>query len=86
MNRKTLVTGLLMFGVGAGPAGLALVLAMTDPSNTRQWVWSFLALSFAMIGTVYGPEWVSGWQYRRRARARVRAALCLDARERQTGR
>ncbi|WP_406113911.1 hypothetical protein [Kitasatospora purpeofusca] len=84
MTRTTLVTGLLVLGVGAGPAALALGLAMADPNDARRWVWSFLALALAMIGTVYGPEWVSGWQHQRRARARIRAALCREAGERRT--
>ncbi len=33
MTRESLVTGLLVLGVGAGPAGLALGLALVVPSG-----------------------------------------------------
>ncbi|MFF1903054.1 hypothetical protein [Kitasatospora sp. NPDC058218] len=74
MTRETLLTGLLVLGVGVGPAGLVLGFAMAEPDRGRGWVLAFVVLALAMIGTVYGPEWVEGWQHRRRARARVRAA------------
>ncbi|MEU8925494.1 hypothetical protein AB0D10_31950 [Kitasatospora sp. NPDC048545] len=75
MIRETLLTGLLALGVGAGPACLALGVSVADPDDARKWVWSFVALAVAMIGTVYGPEWVEGRRRRRRAQARVRARL-----------
>ncbi len=86
MTRETLWTGLLVLGVGAGPAGIVLGVALADPNDARKWVWSFVALALAMIGIVYGPGWVEGWQHRRRARARVQAALSREAGEQRTAR
>ncbi|MFD7641657.1 hypothetical protein ACFV4P_13485 [Kitasatospora sp. NPDC059795] len=85
MTRLTLTTGLLTLGLGAVPAGFVLGFAMLDPNDTRRWVWCSVALAVALIGVAYGPDWVEGWQRRRRARARVRAALCREAGERRAG-
>ncbi|MEU9047228.1 MULTISPECIES: hypothetical protein [unclassified Kitasatospora] len=86
MTRLTLVTGLVTLGLGALPAGVVLGVALADPNDARKWVWSFVALAVAMIGMSYGPDWLEGWQRRRRARARVRAALCREAGERRAAR
>ncbi|MFI5528598.1 hypothetical protein ACIA8O_08555 [Kitasatospora sp. NPDC051853] len=79
MSRVTLLSGVLALGIGAAPAGVALGLAMVQPTSARSWVLCFVALSLAMIGTAFGPDWVEGWQRRRRAHARVRAALARGA-------
>lgn len=86
MTRLTMVTGVLALGLCTVPAGVVLGFAMLDPNSARRWVWWFVALAVALIATSYGPDWIEGWQYRRRARARVRAALCREAGERRAAR
>ncbi|MFB7470093.1 hypothetical protein [Kitasatospora sp. NPDC056184] len=86
MTRLTLLTGILTLGLCTVPAGFVLGFAMLDPSSERRWVWCFVALAVALIATSYGPDWIEGWQHWRRARARVRAALCREAGERRAAR
>ncbi|BAJ26557.1 MULTISPECIES: hypothetical protein [Kitasatospora] len=86
MTRLTLVTGFLTLGLCTLPAGVVLGFAMLVPNDGRRWVCCFVALAVALIATSYGPDWIEGWQRRRRAQVRVRAALCREAGERRAAR
>ncbi|MGW4804119.1 hypothetical protein [Kitasatospora sp. NPDC004272] len=72
MTRMTLVMGVLVLGVCAVPSGVVLGLALAAPNDGRRWVAFFVALALAMIGGAFGPDWVEGWQRRRRAASQRR--------------
>ncbi|GGQ93281.1 hypothetical protein GCM10010195_56400 [Kitasatospora griseola] len=69
MTRLTALTGLVVLGFGAVPAGAVLAFAMLAPDDGVRWVACFVALALAVIGGAYGPDWLEAWQRHRRARA-----------------
>ncbi|RAJ47164.1 hypothetical protein K353_00365 [Kitasatospora sp. SolWspMP-SS2h] len=75
MTRAMLATGVLVLGVCAVPMGAVLGFALVAPDQWPRWVAFFVALALGMIGGSFGPDWVEGWQRRRRAAAQVRHAL-----------